>query len=60
MLEVSGEPERSRLVVQTELGVTPPPEGLDKANQAALDAVQRTYESAGAELHYLGIRVTDG
>jgi len=39
MREVNGEPERIRFVVQIALSVTPPTEGLDKANQAALDAV---------------------
>ena len=53
------EPQRDRIVLRIELGITPPSAGVEQLNKAAIDAVQRVYERGGAELHFAGIRLID-
>jgi hypothetical protein len=54
-----GQPSGDRLVLQIEVAMTPPPAGLEQLNKAAIDAVQRVYESGGAQLHHAGVRLVD-
>ena len=54
-----GEPQQDCLVVQIELGITPPAAGFERLHQAAIDAVQRVYEGGGVDVHYIGIRSID-
>jgi hypothetical protein len=54
-----GESQPGRLVVQIELGITPPSTGMERLSKAAMDAVQRVYENGGTELHFIGYRVID-
>jgi hypothetical protein len=48
-MQEPGEPQPGRLVVQIELSFTPPFTGIERLNKAAIDAVQRVYESGGAQ-----------
>jgi ATP-dependent Clp protease ATP-binding subunit ClpC len=55
----SGALPPGRLVVRFELNITPPPAGVEQLHQVAIDAVQRIYEDAGAELHRAGVHLID-
>ena len=59
MQQSAGEPQRGRLVVQIELGITPPSVGVERLSEVAIDGVRRVYQGRGAELHFAGVRVID-